>query len=349
MSTRGPKPTSGPALFEAPPEPLFEPRILAGLDEAGLGPMLGPLTIGMSAFRVVDAPLCLWKKLAVSCARDIQLGDERVVVADSKVVFTRTDCSARRLERTVLAFDALRAHDGRPRPHARAFLEAAALADVNALDLALESWWPALPHRLARETDEEDLRLTAVRLANTTHAARVELAGLWVRAVPAAALNRAFARTDNKSLAHWETCAPFLLELWTRFGSEGVDVVVDRHGGRMRYASLLRATFAGTRVETLAEAPIRSAYMIADKDGRALRVTFAEKSESFSFAVALASCAAKYAREVCMAAFNAYFLALEPALVPTAGYYNDARRWLADAGPAIERSGLARETIVRSR
>jgi hypothetical protein len=50
-----------------------------------------------------------------------------------------------------------------------------------------------------------------------------------------------------------------------------------------------------------------------------------------------------------MAAFNAYFLALQPDLVPTAGYVTDARRWLADAGAAIERSGLAREAIVRSR
>ena len=68
-----------------------------------------------------------------------------------------------------------------------------------------------------------------------------------------------------------------------------------------------------------------------------------------SFSVALASCAAKYAREACMAAFNAYSRVLDPDLVPTAGYVTDARRWLAQAGAAIERSGLPREVLVRSR
>jgi ribonuclease HII len=117
----------------------------------------------------------------------------------------------------------------------------------------------------------------------------------------------------------------------------------------MRYGALLGATFPGARVTTLAEAPIRSEYVVADAAGRRAHVTFAEKSESFSFPVALASCAAKYAREACMHAFNAYFQALEPALTPTAGYVTDARRWLADAEHAIARSGLPRDAIVRAR
>ena len=50
-----------------------------------------------------------------------------------------------------------------------------------------------------------------------------------------------------------------------------------------------------------------------------------------------------------MGAFNAFFGALQPDLRPTAGYLNDAWRWLDDAQPAIERSGIARTALVRER
>jgi ribonuclease HII len=80
-----------------------------------------------------------------------------------------------------------------------------------------------------------------------------------------------------------------------------------------------------------------------------MRIVFSEKAERFSFAVALASCLAKYARESAMAAFNAYFRAHAPALAPTAGYATDARRWLADAEEVLGRLGLERAQFVRAR
>lgn len=80
-----------------------------------------------------------------------------------------------------------------------------------------------------------------------------------------------------------------------------------------------------------------------------MRVTFAEKADALSFAVALASCCAKYARELCMAGFNAHFAHLQPDLQPTAGYVTDARRWLVEAAPALGRAGLSTEALVRTR
>jgi ribonuclease HII len=136
-------------------------------------------------------------------------------------------------------------------------------------------------------------------------------------------------------------------------GSEGLDLVVDRHGGRKRYGELLGGTLGDARVTTVAEARVRSEYtacgVCASSDGRSMRVAFAEKADGSSFTVALASCLAKYAREVCMRAFNDCFGALEPALRPTAGYVTDARRWLAEARAAIERLGIPRSELVRER
>lgn len=72
-------------------------------------------------------------------------------------------------------------------------------------------------------------------------------------------------------------------------------------------------------------------------------------AEGASFAVALASCLAKYVRETCMHAFHAYFTTFQPGLRPTAGYTTDGRRWIQEAGVAIERSRIRPEALIRAR
>ena len=62
-----------------------------------------------------------------------------------------------------------------------------------------------------------------------------------------------------------------------------------------------------------------------------MSLEFRARGEEASFPTALASCLAKYAREVTMGAFNRYFEKRDPELRPTAGYTTDGRRWLKDA------------------
>ena len=127
-----------------------------------------------------------------------------------------------------------------------------------------------------------------------------------------------------------------------------------KDASRARYALLLAELFTDAEVETVKETAVISEYwVIAPPEpplvGRRMHVRFRERAEQSSFATALASCLAKYTREICMHAFNAYFQALEPELRPTAGYTTDARRWLTDAAPALARSGLAMDVVVRKR
>ena len=120
----------------------------------------------------------------------------------------------------------------------------------------------------------------------------------------------------------------------------------------MRYGPLLGETFPNARVSVLLEERTVSEYTVAEGEGdgkKRMRVAFAERAEGASLAVALASCLAKYAREVSMRAFNDYFGSLQPGLKPTAGYFSDGVRWLGEAQPAIERSGLHRSRLVRDR
>ena len=81
-------------------------RLFGGLDEAGLGPLLGPLTLGFSVFRAPAGSTDLWRTLAGVVAQKASTGAP-FVVADSKRVFTRTARGASRLEATALGFLAL--------------------------------------------------------------------------------------------------------------------------------------------------------------------------------------------------------------------------------------------------
>lgn len=339
--------TEGASLFVElePRTRRFEARVLAGIDEAGFGPMLGPLTLGFAALRAErcahDEP---WRRLAALVAREPLAREERLVVNDSKVVFSRDPRGRARLERTVLAFDALR--HGSCAPTAREFLARADPLHASAR-LASEPWCGATWSHLAN--GPESVATVVAELRTACASASLDLADLGARAVPVADLNASFERTQSKARTLWDEFAPLLQHLWRRFGADGLEVVVDRHGGRMRYAPLLRETFPTARVEIERETAERSEYALFDAEGRAMRLVFAEKAETHSFCVALASCCAKYARELCMEAFNAHFTALDPTLRPTAGYYNDGVRWLEEAATALARAGLSRAALARSR
>ncbi len=189
-----------------------------------------------------------------------------------------------------------------------------------------------------------------LELARALAAADVELLEAGFRAVPVHELNRSFDATGSKSRTQWDKTLPILARLWQRHASEGLDLVVDRQGGRMRYRASLEQAFARARVTIASEDERLSEYLVEEFDGpRWMRVRFAVEAESLSFPVALASCLAKYARETCMRAFNAGFAALDPELAPTAGYVTDARRWLGDAERVLARAGVERRDLVRER
>ena len=64
--------------------------------------------------------------------------------------------------------------------------------------------------------------------------------------------------------------------------------------------------------------------------------------------IALASMTAKYSRELLMHRMNMYFTDACPGLHPTAGYVQDARRYLQDIDGVIRERSINRDQLVRS-
>lgn len=346
-------PAAGPSLFTAGREP-WQANVHAGIDEAGLGPVLGPLAIGACAFRQPPGVTSLWRALRAVCTRTPGDDGMRLVVDDSKRVYERTPRGEKRLERTALAFLAQRAHArGLPadaRTLVRSFTPELCAADA----IEREFWARELDALLPLHCERAHLDERAGALAAALAAGEIELLDAVVRVVPVSALNASFDATDNKARTHWLETQVLLAHLWSRHASDGLALVVDRHGGRMRYAEVLAETLPGAQVEIVGEQSPLSEYLVeapatSTTPARRMHVVFRERAEQASFAVALASCLAKYLREVHMHAFNAYFGALDPALAPTAGYHTDAHRWLKAAQPLLARTPVPERELVRAR
>jgi hypothetical protein len=327
--------------------------VLGGVDEAGLGPLLGPLCVAGAAFAFEDEaslaadpfePFDLWAALGGAVSREPADDRHALVVGDSKVVHARNPRGERRLEATVLAFAA----------HLLAGRVPDSLAALS-LDATSESVWrsrhpwladgdPPLPHACSSEF----LELRSALLARALAAARCAPAALAVRRVEPGELNREFERSGNKAHAAWHFASAALLHVVARareLGAREVRLAVDRQGGRAHYGPLLARLFQEWRVFLVEESDGVSRYRLEGEPR--IFVTFEERAEARHFAVALASCLAKYTREVSMAALNAWFGARAPGLAPTAGYTTDGRRWLADAAKLV--STIERDLLVRQR
>ena len=85
-----------------------------------------------------------------------------------------------------------------------------------------------------------------------------------------------------------------------------------------------------------------------------MRIHFPIKADDNFMAVALASMASKYLREVLMESLNRYFMDLykpddNSELKPTAGYWTDGLRFINDIETNIGQLGQDRAKLVRSR
>lgn len=318
--------------------------IVAGIDEAGFGPLLGPLVVTGVAFRVPDsqAHRCLWDTLSESCTRQPDRDSRRLAVADSKRLFRgRTDFSA--LERPALVM--LAVADQRPRSW-RTLLETLASDATTPLDRY--PWYIGRDLDLPLSDGVGDIGTRANAIRRNMIEEGVELIGVFAEPVLEEQFNHLVSKTGNKAVAMLGTALRVIDRVLRCAPDPRVRICVDRLGGRIHYREALQTAFPQFELQILQEYPERSAYRLSHPS-RVCRIEFVAGGEDRHFAIALASVFSKYLRELYMHVFNDYWSGQVASLRPTAGYYTDARRWLNDAGPELDRRGIDRATLVRQR
>ncbi|MDE0961046.1 MAG: hypothetical protein OSB09_09720 [Planctomycetota bacterium] len=321
---------------------------LAGLDEAGYGPKLGPMVVAMTTLNC-DQPISAldpWKLLAPLIGEAGRKVSDVISIADSKKLHRPGTGDLSRLEEGVLSFVAV--ERGSMPGSFRELIDHCTQGRSSYLDQY--PWYRGIDLELPYSCSAINLTGKVRRLERLLD--RVSIQVGEVRAIPLEVreFNSEVMTHGSKGKVDAWAMGRFLKWLWLQKDRQVIEAWADRLGGTERYGPLLIPLFNDSRFKILEQNRDRQSYRATSSDGdRVLKVHFRKDCEQFSFCTALASMTAKYLRELHMVLLNRWWSTHVTDLKPTAGYPQDARRFIGEVEEARKDLGIESSLLVRSR
>ena len=317
--------------------------VLAGIDEAGFGPILGPLVVSSSAFSLPHHLLTsdLWQVMRKSVSDKRKHLAGRLLVADSKKVYSKS-LGIRHLERSVLA--CLRCLGKEP----------------GTLTELVELLCPNLPEQLSDypwykdaggyrlPTDCPDRAIASSVLADDLASNGIKLLELKSYCLEVAHYNKMVNTVKNKASVLFTATSVLIKSDFDNFAGDDLQIIIDRQGGRVRYRKALQLMFPDMELKIIRESQTISSYEL-EAGGKQMRLHFVVGADDNYLPVSLASMVSKYIRELLIGSMNRYFAAFHPGLRPTAGYWKDGLRFIEDLKTYLPHIQIDNNQLIRCR
>ena len=317
--------------------------VLVGIDEAGYGPILGPLVVSSSVFSVPHNLLTsdLWQILSKSVSDRRKRLAGRLLITDSKKAYSRAS-GIRHLERTVLTI--LKCLGKEP----ATLTELLELLCPGCLERLSDYPWYQDIGDYSFSIDTSDKEIASIVLANDMASNGIELLELKSCCLDVAYYNKMVAAVKNKANVLFSATCSLIKSAYDNFAADDLQIIVDRQGGRVHYRKNLQRMFGDMELKILRESPATSSYEL-QAGGKAMRVHFVVGADERFLPVSLASMVSKYLRELLIGSINRYFAGFGAELKPTAGYWKDGLRFIEEIKTNLPHVQFNSDQLIRSR
>jgi ribonuclease HII len=317
--------------------------VLVGIDEAGYGPILGPLVVSSISFLVPEELMKadLWQELKKSIANKRTHLRGRLLIADSKKVFNKS-AGIKHLERSVLTI--LRCLGKEP----ETLPELLELLCPGSLERLSSYPWHRDNGISFQQSNIPDRKVAAKVLADDMASSGIKLIALNSRCLDVGYYNKMVLAVRNKAEVLFTSISQLIKQAYDSFAGKDLHIIVDRLGGRVRYREGLQRMFSDMELRILQESPSASSYELRN-GGKTMQIQFIVGADDKFLPVSLASMTSKYLRELLMEQMNRYFTALDANLRPTAGYWKDGLRFIEDLKVKLPQVNFDSSQLIRCR
>ncbi len=326
--------------------------LIAGIDEAGYGPLLGPLVITGISMKIPDEieGLSLWELFSNATAKNTKKTDGKFVITDSKKLFRRngkTKC-IRELERSALGSAVLlkRKESDSEKIFPENLNELMNIISLEPTAHLDSDWYSHRNLKLPVEVDKQGLMLSAKIFERELNTLSAELTGVYTIPLIEKRYNR-FAKTiRNKSQILFSQTARIIARIINKTNEKKIKIFIDKQGARNSYVNNLLKIFENWQLVVIKESDEQSTYRL-EQQNKKVKICFTRNGEQYNMLTAWASIVSKYVRELFMIQFNKYWLEIDKTLKPTAGYWKDGQRFVNDIAPLMKKMKISSDELIR--